>query len=47
MINCCILKVLGQIVQASNKGQPPYKGRNARSQFIRYSEVLLYSYDVM
>ena len=45
-IECYILWVMSQIGQASEKGQPPYKRQNARSQLVRYSEVLLYTYDI-
>ena len=33
-------------VFASERGQPPHKGQNARSQFVRYSEVLLYQWHI-
>ena len=42
---CHIAEYFGlsvKLVLASEKGQLLYKGQNAHSQFVRYSEVLLY-----
>ena len=44
-LKCLILElhVWVEFVSASEKGQPLYKGQRACSQFVRYSEVLLYA----
>ena len=41
-LKCLILELWVEFVSVSEKGQPLYKGQRARSQFVRYSEVLLY-----
>ena len=43
--NAECFELLVKFVLASEKGQLPYKGQNARSQFVRYLEVLLYYMD--
>ena len=45
-LKCLILVLWVEFVSASEKGQPLYKGQRAHSQFVHYSEVLLYTIDL-